>query len=445
VKGHVLVVDNDREQVDVLVGELGREGYAAAGATDAAGVLEALERAEPDVVLTDLRMDGMDGFEVLREVRRRAPGARVILMTAYGSLDSAIGAMRQGAFDYLTKPFKLAEVSLTIPRASDDRPTRQATPRLRREAERRHGWDSLVGRSPAMQAVLEILRAAAATDASVLLLGESGSGKELAARGLHHAGSRSRGPFVAVNCAAIPEALLEAELFGHERGAFTGAHRSRVGLLQEANGGTLFLDEVADLPLLLQPKLLRAIQEKAIRPVGGRETVPLDFRLIAATNADLATRVRDGRFREDLYYRIAVIPIRLPTLRERVDDIPLLARHFLEQHARDTGKSVTGFEEATLTWLLGHTWPGNVRELENAVARGVALAQGPLLALRDVRLLPTVEPGASSLRPTLAELQARYVDQVLSETQGDHRAAARILGVSVRSLQRWAKAHGPSP
>ena len=294
MRPRVLVVDNDREQVNTLVDELGREGYDVVGATDAAEALSTLETADPAVVLTDLRMEGTDGFEVLREVRRRAPSARVILMTAFGSLDSAIAAMREGAFDYLTKPFKLAEVSLAVQRALDDRAIREENQRLRREIEQRHGWESLVGRSPAMQAALEFLRAAAASDASVLLLGESGTGKELAARGLHHAGRRSRGPFVAVNCAAIPETLLEAELFGHEKGAFTGADRRRVGLLQEADGGTLFLDEVGDLPLPLQPKLLRAVEEKAIRPVGGRESVQLDFRLISRDERRPA-RARAGR------------------------------------------------------------------------------------------------------------------------------------------------------
>jgi DNA-binding NtrC family response regulator len=293
-----------------------------------------------------------------------------------------------------------------------------------------------------MKAVLELLRTVAASDASVLLLGESGTGKELAARALHYAGPRSRGPFVPVNCAAIPETLLEAELFGHERGAFTGAERRRVGLLQEADGGTLFLDEVADMPLPLQAKVLRVLQDKTVRPLGARDLLQLDFRLTAATNTDLAARVREGRFREDLFYRLAVIPVRLPSLRERAEDIPLLAQHFLERGAPAAGKALTGFDDAAMEWLVSHPWPGNVRELENTVARAVALAAGPAVTLREVRPLPGLPPVVTTPRPTLAELQARYVEEVLGEVQGDRRAAARVLGVSLRTLQRWAKYRG---
>jgi DNA-binding NtrC family response regulator len=440
MKARVLVVDNDPDQVDVLLAELGREGYDVVGATDAETALARLAAAEPAVLVTDLRMEGMDGLALLREARRRAPETRVILMTAFGGLDSAISAMREGAFDYLTKPFKLEELTLAVQRALDDRAIREENLRLRREVEQRHGWESLVGRSPALRAVLEVLQAAAASDAGVLLLGESGTGKELAARALHQASSRGRGPFVTVNCAAIPETLLEAELFGHEKGAFTGADRRRTGLLQEADGGTLFFDEVGEMPLALQAKVLRVIEDKTIRPVGARETTQLDFRVVAATNADLAARVREGRFREDLYYRLAVIPVRIPSLRERPEDIPVLARHFLERQAAQAGKAIRGFDEAVMDWMLGYRWPGNVRELENAVARGVALATGPTLTLREVRPLPAATPDASSsLRPTLADLQAQYVDQVLAETQGDRRAAARILGVSLRTLQRWTR------
>jgi len=442
VSARVLVVDNDAEQVDLLCAVLEREGYDPHGVTGGRAALEALEAAEPAVILTDLRMDGMDGLALLREVRLRAPGARVILMTAFGSLETAIEAMRDGAFDYLTKPFKLDEATVAVQRALEDRAVREENRRLRGEVERRFGWESLVGRSRPMRAVLEVLRTVATGDATVLLLGESGTGKELAARAIHYAGPRSRGPFVPVNCAAIPEALLEAELFGHEKGAFTGADRRRPGLLEEADEGTLFLDEVADMPLALQSKVLRVLQDKAVRPVGGREARQLDFRVIAATNADLAARVRDGRFREDLYYRLAVIPVRLPTLRERPEDIPPLAAHFLGRLAGEAGKSITGFDEEAMEWLLRHPWPGNVRELENTIARAVALAGGPTLGLREVRPLPGLEPQVSRVRPTLAELQADYVERVLAETRGDRRAAARILGVSLRTLQRWVKRQG---
>jgi DNA-binding NtrC family response regulator len=435
----VLVVDNDPEHVDLLCAVLKREGYDVQGVTSGSAALAALEAGEPMVVLTDLRMDGMDGLALLRELRQRAPAARVILMTAFGSLETAIEAMRQGAFDYLTKPFKLDEATLAVQRAVEDRVVRDENRRLRSEVERRFGWDSLIGHSRAMRAALEVLRSVAGGEATVLLLGESGTGKELAARAIHYAGPRSRGPFVPVNCAAIPEALLEAELFGHERGAFTGADRRRPGLLEEADAGTLFLDEVADMPLALQAKVLRVLQDKAVRAVGGREFRQLDFRVIAATNADLAARVREGKFREDLYYRLAVIPVRLPGLRERPEDVPLLARHFLALAAAEAGKAITGFDEAAMEWLVRHPWPGNVRELENTIARAVALARGPTLGLHDVRPLAGLEADVSRARPTLAELQADYVERVLQETRGDRRLAARILGVSLRTLQRWVK------
>ena len=438
MSARILVVDNDPEQVETLCAAFKREGYEVSGATSGAAGLQALDAAEPAVVLTDLRMEGMDGLALLREVRQRAPAAHVILMTAFGSLETAIQAIRDGAFDYLTKPFKLDEATLAVQRALEDRALRAENRRLRAEVERRYGWERLIGRSRAMQAVLDVLRTVAASDASILLLGESGTGKELAARALHYAGPRCRGPFVPVNCAAIPETLLEAELFGYEKGAFTGADRRRAGLLEEADGGTLFLDEVADMPLVLQAKVLRVLQDKAVRRLGGREVRELNFRIIAASNADLAARVREGRFREDLYYRLAVIPVRLPTLRERPEDIPLLAQHFLEGAAAEAGKRITGVDEAAVEWLLRHAWPGNVRELENTIVRAVALAAGPTLTLREVRPLPGVEPLAPE-RPTLAEMEARYVARVLEETGGDRRAAARILGMSLRTLQRWAK------
>jgi DNA-binding NtrC family response regulator len=358
-------------------------------------------------------------------------------MTAFGSLETAIEAMRQGAFDYLTKPFKLSEVSLAIQRALEDRRLREENRRLRAQIEERFGLDALRGRSPAMQAALDRIRAVADSDASVLLLGESGTGKELAARAIHESSPRRARPFVPVNCTAIPEPLLESELFGHERGAFTGADRRRRGLFAEANGGTLFLDEVGDLPLALQGKLLRVLQDKAIRPVGASQEIQLDVRVISATNRDLQALVGEGRFREDLYYRLAVLPIRLPSLRERPKDILPLATHFLERAAAAVGKRFEGFDESARAWLTQHRWPGNVRELENVVERAATLARGPLITLAD---LGTEFSGVAGLelglRPTLAELEDRYIRRVLEETKGDKAAAARILGISVRTLQR---------
>jgi DNA-binding NtrC family response regulator len=416
------------------------EGFAVVPASGGPDALRALQTEEFATILTDLVMDEADGLAVLREAQRLQPGARVILMTAFGSLETAIEAMRQGAYDYLTKPFKLAEVGLALRRALDDRRLREENRRLREEVERRYRFESLLGRSKAMQALFEQIKAVAASEAALLLLGESGTGKEVVARAIHWNSGRRDGLFVPVNCAAIPEALLESELFGHEKGAFTGADRKRRGLFVEAGGGTLFLDEVADMPPALQAKLLRALQDRAVRPVGGNEEIRVDLRLITATNRDLPALVQEGKFREDLYYRLAVIPIRLPSLRERSEDIPLLARHFLERAAAALGKPLEGFSEEAMAWLLQHRWPGNVRELENVVERAATLARGPLVTLGDLRTeFAATGPADPGLRPTLAELERQYIRRVLEETKGDKRAAAKILDVSVRTLQRRVK------
>jgi two-component system response regulator PilR (NtrC family)/two-component system response regulator HydG len=323
-----------------------------------------------------------------------------------------------------------------VKRAIDDRRLREENRRLKAAVAQRYGFDCIIGRSAPLQRLFAQVRAVAETDAAVLLIGESGTGKELVARAIHHNSARRDGPFVPVNCAAIPENLLESELFGHEKGAFTGADRKRRGLFAEANGGTLFLDEVSDLPLPLQAKLLRALQEKTVRPVGGSQEMQLDVRLISATNQDLAAMVTETRFREDLYYRLAVIPLRLPSLRERPEDIMLLASHFLDQTASGLGKELKGFDEEATAWLLRHRWPGNVRELENVVERAVTLASGSRITLADLHTEFTAPTATGSARPTLAELEADYIRRVLEETRGDKVAAARILGISVRTLQR---------
>jgi len=437
MSGRILVADNDAEMLDLLRRHLESDGHVVTTTSSGSGALAVVERDEVDVILTDLVMDEVDGLALLRAAQVSQPGARVILMTAFGSLETAIEAMRQGAYDYLTKPFKLGEVTLAIQRALEDRRLREENRRLRAQIEERFGLDALLGHSPAMQTALERIRAVADSEASVLLLGESGTGKELAARAIHESSPRRGKPFVPVNCTAIPEPLLESELFGHEKGAFTGADRRRRGLFAEANGGTLFLDEVGDLPLPLQGKLLRVLQDKAIRPVGASQEIQLDVRVISATNRDVQALVGEGRFREDLYYRLAVLPIRLPSLRERPKDILPLAGHFLERAASAIGKRFDGFDESAQAWLSQHRWPGNVRELENVVERAATLARGSLITLAD---LGTEFSGVAGLelglRPTLAELEDRYIRRVLEEAKGDKAAAARILGVSVRTLQR---------
>ncbi|HEY7139124.1 MAG TPA: sigma-54 dependent transcriptional regulator [Methylomirabilota bacterium] len=437
MKPRILVVDNDADMVALLRRHLESEGWSVTAVTAGEDAQTALGREEYAVVLTDLVMEPIDGLAVLREAQRAQPRARVILMTAFGSLESAIDAMRQGAYDYLTKPFKLPELSVVVKRAVEDQQLREENRRLRAEVERRYSFDNILGRSKAMQGVFDQIRVVADTDAPVLLLGDSGSGKELVARAIHWHSGRREGRFVAVNCAAIPETLLESELFGHERGAFTGADRKRRGLFVEAQGGTLLLDEIAEMPQSLQVKLLRALQDRVVRPVGGNEEIKVDLRLISATNRDLPAFVRQGKFREDLYYRLAVIPIRIPSLRERPEDIPLLAEHFLKRAATGMGKELEGFDEEALKWLHEHNWPGNVRELENVVERAATLAKGSVITRDDLRIEFT--PGSTGelgVRPSLAEVESQYIRRILEEVRGDKRAAARILGISVRTLQR---------
>ncbi len=436
MKFKVLVVDNDPEMLDLLRQRLENDGRIVTAVADGAAAIEALERDEFDVVLTDLVMDGTDGWAVLQETQRRQPSARVVLMTAFASLETAIDAIRQGAYDYLTKPFKLAQVTLTINRALDDRRLREENRVLREQVEQRFSFDNLIGRSPAMLSVFDKIRAVTTSDATILLLGESGTGKELVARAIHHNSLRHGKPFVPVNCAAIPRDLLESELFGHEKGAFTGAVRKRRGLFVDADGGTLFLDEVGDIPPPLQGKILRALQDHTVRPVGGSEEIRLDVRVVSATHRDLMALIGDGRFREDLYYRLAVIPIRLPSLRERPDDILLLAGHFLARAAKAVGKALTGFDQEATAWLLQHRWPGNVRELENVIERAATLARTSLITRGDLGIEFAPEATGMGVRPTLAELEESYIRRVLEETKGDKVAAARILGVSVRTLQR---------
>jgi two-component system response regulator HydG len=432
----LLVVEDDVEMLELLRRHFEADGYAVTAAAGGRAAVARLASEEFDVVLTDLVMPDVDGLEVMRATQAHERPPRVVLMTAFASLETAIQAIRAGAYDYLTKPFKLGEASLAVSRAVDDRRLREENRRLRAQVAARFSRDRILGRSPAMQALFDQIGPIAASDATVLILGESGTGKELVARAIHQESARRNGPFVPVNCAAIPETLLESELFGHEKGAFTGADRPRRGLFVEANGGSLLLDEVGDLSAPLQAKLLRALQERAIRPVGASQDIRLDLRVMSATHQDLPRLVKEGRFREDLYYRLAVLPVRLPSLRERPEDIVLLATHFLERATGALRKELEGFDEESTAWLLAHRWPGNVRELENVVERAATLAPGPRVTLKDLHVELTATEHAGGGRPTLAALELEYIRRVLSETGGDKRATARLLGVSVRTIQR---------
>lgn len=438
----ILIVEDDAEMLALLERHLKGEGHRVVAVNGGAHALGRLRTESFDVVLTDLKMPSVDGMEVLRASREAQPEARVIVMTAYGSIDTAIQAIREGAYHYVAKPFRFQEISLLVSKALEDRQLRAENIRLQRELEGRYRFENLLGKSPAMQAVFALIQRVAGGESNVLITGETGTGKELVARAIHFNSRRAKQPFVPVNCAAIPEGLLESELFGHVKGAFTGAVAARRGLFLEAAGGTLFLDEVAAMPLHLQAKVLRAIQEREVRPVGGSETASVDLRLVAASNRDLKALVVAGEFRDDLYYRLAVIPIHLPSLRERIEDIPLLAQAFLRKCATGATRPIRGFSPDAMARLLAHPWPGNVRELENVVERAVNLCTREEISAEDLGLdagIGGVEFALKRLgpRPTLRELARAYVTQILDEMRNDKEQAARILGVSERTLYRW--------
>jgi two-component system, NtrC family, response regulator HydG len=438
----ILLVEDDPEMLALVREHLEGEGHAVVPLGQGVEAIARLRAEAFDMVLTDLRLPDLDGMEVLRVSRETHREIPVILITAFGTIETAIQAIRQGAYDFVTKPFALAEISLLVGKAWEARRLREENRRLREEVAGRYRLHNLLGKSPAMQQVFSLIRQTAPGEVNVLITGESGTGKELVAKALHFNSPRADRPFLPINCAAVPANLLESELFGHVKGAFTGAVGSRRGLFREANGGTLFLDEIADMAPELQAKLLRAIEDRSVRPVGSDQASPLDVRIIAATNQDLAARIRTGQFREDLYYRLAVIPIHLPPLRERKEDIPLLAEQFLSRAIAAAGKAASTLTPETMAALLRHAWPGNVRELENVIERAVTLTSGgpiaPEALLLDGAMAPPTGASLAHLprRPTLRELSDEYVDLVLQEAGGDKARAAEILGISKRTLYR---------
>ena len=407
-RGRILVAD-DKENIRKLLVKILADGFDVVTASDGSEVLALADVGEFDVVVTDIRMPGADGLTVLRELHRSHPDVEVVLMTAYASVPKAVEAMKEGAYDYLAKPFEPDEALLTIERAVERKRLREQARDLRRALEHGSEFPDFVGKSTAMRKVFDLMRRAATTDTTVLITGESGTGKELVARAIHLEGARKSERFVPVNCGAIPESLIESELFGHARGAFTGAVSSHHGLLTDADRGTVFFDEVAELPLGLQVKLTRALQEKSVRPVGATAEHPVDIRVIAATNVDLKVAVAEKRFREDLYYRLNVFRIHLPPLRERREDIPALAAHFLDRHVRDLGAQHEGFSAEALGALVRYDWPGNVRELENAIERAIAVSTGMRLEL-DHLPEEVAQRGSSGLSSDrLADLSYRAV------------------------------------
>ncbi len=446
----VLVIDDEssmRELLDIMLRKEGFEVIAAGGRKQAA---EALAREVPDLVITDVKLPDGDGIEILRHVKAASPDTVVIVMTAYGSTEAAVAAMKLGAHDYVIKPFDVDELRIVVRNALQLRQLQAENRMLRAQFQSQHGLDRIVGSSDAMQSVFRMLRAAALTPSTVLISGESGTGKELVAKALHALSTRSAAPFVSVNCGALPESLLESELFGHVRGAFTDAHQDKKGLFEAAHTGTLFLDEISETPYTMQVKLLRALQERRIRRVGSTEESDVDVRLIAATNTSLEERVRAKAFREDLFYRLNVIPIRLPPLRERRADIPLLAEHFLERFRRAFGKDLR-FAPETMDALVAHRWPGNVRELENAVERLVALEAGPVIGVEHLPF-PLLATGGRespisdgfSLRNHIREVEGRLLHDALARTAGNRAAACELLGVTPRTLRYLLRKYPPA-
>jgi two-component system response regulator HydG len=438
----VLVVDDDGEMAEMLVEHLSASGYHAESAMGGKAALAALKRREFDAVITDLRMDEVDGLDVLGAALALDETRPVLLMTAYGSIDGAIEAVRRGAYHYLTKPFKLDEATVCLERALADRGLRRENQRLRREVGERFSFRSLIGKSPIMQQLYDLLERVSASAAPVLITGESGTGKELAARALHVGSARAQAPFVAINCTAIAESLLESELFGHVKGAFTGANEAKRGLIAEGDGGTLFLDEIGDMSMPLQAKLLRVLETSSVRPVGGSSERKVDVRIVAATHRDLAAAVREQKFREDLYYRLHVIPVQLPPLRARREDIPLLIAHFVEEfHRRNPDaprREMTG--DATRR-LLELPWPGNVRELRNVVERLLLLGRGKRIDLRDVAAvmpepIPEAMAGLAGEIVPLRVLTRRYVEWVIAQTGGNKVRAAQLLEIDASTIYR---------
>lgn len=445
----ILVVDDEQSLREVLSIMLKRAGYAVTSAADGEEAVELLQKEIFDLVITDLRMPKIDGMEVLKAVKSASPETVVLIITAFASADSAVEAMKQGAYDYLTKPFQVDEVQLIIRNALEKRRLTTENMLLKREMASQSSFAQLVGQSEAMQKVFDVVRKVADSKSNVLICGESGTGKELVARAIHYNSARSASPFVAVNCSAVPETLLESELFGHMKGSFTGAIANKAGLFEIANGGTIFLDEIGDTTPTIQVKLLRVIQEREFRRVGGSQDIKVDVRVVAATNKELEKAVADGSFREDLYYRLDVIPIRLPPLRMRTGDIPLLVNHFLERFAKESGKPKPVLNSDALHVLLGHEWRGNVRELENLIERVVAFSMDGPVTDADVRgwlHRPTAQPPVQGVPLDLTDegvdleglingIEKDLLLKALERSKWVKKKAARMLRLNTRSFR----------
>jgi DNA-binding NtrC family response regulator len=444
VNDQILLVDDDEELREMLAESLRARAYTVQIAADATQAIEVLHQRDFDAVVTDIFMTGMSGIELCTALSVSHPELPVLVLTGQGSMDTAIAAIRAGAYDFITKPVVLDVLIIALRRAINYHRLHREVRRLRAASEISHPMDSMLGESEAIQQVHALINRVATSDTSILITGESGTGKELVARALHARSARKDAPFIGINCAAMPLPLLESELFGHVRGAFTDAKRARPGLFQQAQGGTLFLDEIGEMPLEMQSKLLRVLQERTVRPVGGDTEVPFDVRLVSSTNRDLDTEVEEHRFRADLYYRINVVTIQVPPLRARGNDILLLAQHVLKKHAAKSGKQVDGISLGAAHKLLDYDWPGNVRELENIMERAAALAAYSEIGIDDlpdkVRHHKTTHLVIDTSNPEemlpLEEVERRYLRRVLNAVGGNKTQAARLLGIDRRSIYR---------
>jgi len=449
----VLVVDDDPAHRTMLRTLLTGWGYAVIEADDGSSAIDRVHEQAFDLILMDIRMIKVSGLEALGEIKAFNPAIPVIIMTAYSSVESAVGAMKNGAYDYLTKPLDFDELRLTMERAMEHSHLREENRLLRETLGAHFDTQNIIGTSPAMMRLMETVAQVATSEATVLITGESGTGKEMIAGAIHFNSLRKDGPYVKINCAAITETLLESELFGHEKGAFTGAYRRKEGRFRQAHGGTLFLDEVSEMSLAMQVKLLRVLQDREITRVGGEEVMKVDVRIIAATNKDLITEIRADRFRDDLYYRLNVVAIAMPPLRERREDIPLLAQHFLEQFSERNRKQIKGFTPQAMDRLLRYEWPGNVRELMNAVERAVVLARAEYLNEQEFPLIPGAAGpegglpagGAGSEEMPLDEVEKTTILRTLELSNGNKSEAARRLGITRRTLHKKLKTYGVMP
>jgi two-component system response regulator PilR (NtrC family) len=452
-KARILVVDDEKSMRDLLSITLEKEGYDVLTAAGGEPAIEALHRESVDAVITDLRMPKVDGLQVLRVAKEISPDTAVIMITAVASTETAVEAMKLGAYDYITKPFKLDEVNLIVRNALERKRLRDENLYLRKQLETQHRFENIIGKSGVIAEVFDTIRKIADSPSTAMLTGESGTGKELVARAIHFNSFRRDKPFVSVNCGAIPEGLMESELFGHVRGAFTGAVSNKIGLFSAAEAGTLFLDEITEIPALLQVKLLRAIQVREIRRVGDTKDIKTDVRLIAASNRDLEEAVQEGILREDLFYRLNVIPIQLPPLRERREDIPLLVAHFLQKFSKELGKDVRGVTPEAMAVLERYRWPGNIRELENVLERAIVLGAGDMLGVdslpesvrreRPVKGLDSVDlpEDGLDLEATLDAIESRYLQRALDRTGGVQTKAAELLKMTFRQFRYKLQKH----